>query len=193
MLTRCVVSLVVLLGFIQVAATQQDTAPKPYSDKDAYDVYNVLLATEAHGESTIAIQQETVPELGLCIAPEVTQRFNDAIADYYRINAKKWLLQRNFASAAYEILDSKTLQMLLQNDQESFYKRFPSGHYVMMSAVGFSKDRQRAIVYFGSACGIVCGKWSLRLLEKSDEKWHEVPGVTCETVSLCGSPSAGPI
>ena len=195
MLTRYVLSFAVLLGFIQVTVAQRSSAPQPYADKDAYDVYNALLATSAPDDSTIAIQQETVtissgpdadwgsPEPESCMAPETARVFKDAISDYDQLNTREWLLQRKFARSAYEILDSKTTKILFQDDQrENFYKRFPGGHYVM-SAVGFSKDRQRAIVFFGHTCGDLCGAWSLHLLEKSDGRWHEVDGVTCVTVS----------
>ena len=52
-----------------------------------------------------------------------------------------------------------------------------------MSAVGFNKETTLAVVYTGSSCGGLCGSWSFHLLEKTDGKWKEAPGVTCSMVS----------
>jgi hypothetical protein len=52
-----------------------------------------------------------------------------------------------------------------------------------MSAVGLNQEKTRAVVYTGSSCGGLCGRWSFHLLDKLDGNWKTVPGVTCSAVS----------
>jgi hypothetical protein len=120
------------------------------------------------------------------VTPEAASRFKDAIADYKRLNKKPWLLQRQFQiEKPYEIVSSDAIGVLFKDSGwDSFYKRYPdSGGYVIMSAVGFNKEKTRAVVYTGSACGGLCGLWRFHLLEKIDGNWKEVPGVSCSMVS----------
>ncbi|HEY6765907.1 MAG TPA: hypothetical protein VI386_14175 [Candidatus Sulfotelmatobacter sp.] len=58
-----------------------------------------------------------------------------------------------------------------------------SGGYIILSAVGFNKEKTEAFVYSGSSCGSLCGHWGFHLLEKIDGNWKKVPGVSCVTVS----------
>ncbi len=175
---------------------QQSAAPEPYTDDDAYRVFDALLGKDATA-SILVIQQETSgpvarPELNFsygperCVTPAAAEEFKDAISDYNRLNHRKWLLQRKFASERpYELLDSATADLLLQDgDWQKFRQRFPQAQTIFdMSAVGFSKDKTHAVVYFGQSCGNMCGEWSFYLLKKADGKWQEVPGATCTTVS----------
>jgi hypothetical protein len=52
-----------------------------------------------------------------------------------------------------------------------------------MSPISFNKARTLAVVYTGSSCGNLCGRWSFHLLEKINGNWKEVPGVTCMMLS----------
>jgi hypothetical protein len=120
------------------------------------------------------------------VTPDAASRFKDAITDYNRRNRKQWLLQRNFQlEKPHEIVSSDTLEALYdKSGWDGFYERYPaSGGYLVMSAIGFNSEKTRAIVYTGSVCGGLCGRWGFHLLEKVDGKWREVPGVTCHEVS----------
>lgn len=174
------------------AVAQRATAAQPYDLAEAYQVYSALLPREesvGFAKGTLVIQQETVsrtepPEP--CVTPDAAVRFKDAIADYKRVNSKPRLLQRQFQiDEPYEIVNSDTIDLLFkQGDWDGFYTRYPgSGGYVTLSGVGFNQDQTRAIVYSGSVCGNLCGRWSLHLLEKIAGKWREVAGVGCFTVS----------
>ena len=121
-----------------------------------------------------------------CIDPGVAPEFKDAISEYNRLNQNKWLLQRKFSvNRPYEIIDAATLSALAgDGGWKGFSQRFPESRGVFqMSAVGFNKDKTRAVLYFGQICGSLCGGWSFELLKKVDSKWQEVPGVMCHTVS----------
>jgi len=86
---------------------------------------------------------------------------------------------------APDVTDRDAIQDLFKdNGWKSFYKSYPqSGGYVIMSAVGFNREKTRAIVYTGSSCGALCGSWRFHLLEKINGNWKEVPGVNCSMVS----------
>ena len=171
---------------------QNGTAAQPYDDDQAYRVYSVLLPKQESAEfakDTLVIREESVvspepPEA--CLTDAANKKFAEAIADYKRVNGKPWLLQRQFeVQRAYEIVNTYTIDILLRRGGwDAFYQRYPgSGGYAIFSAVGFNKDKTQAIVYAGSSCGNLCGRWGLHLLEKIGNQWKEVQGVTCVTVS----------
>jgi hypothetical protein len=199
MISQTTIAAVVFLGCISSGMAQQATAPEPYNDAAAYQIYSLLLPQEESygGElGTLVIQEETVQQLRQpngfptgpedCLFPEAARRFQDAISDYNRVNQKHWLLQRKFQlEKPYEIVNSDTLKVVFDGmNWDGFYKRYPSsGGILEMSAVGFNKEKTRAIVYSGSSCGSLCGSWSFYLFEKVDAGWRQVQGVNCHTVS----------
>jgi len=178
--------------YVQAPWGQHSAAAKPYDVAEAYQVYSALLPREESAEfakGTLVIQQETEarqepPEP--CLTPDAAAKFKDAVVDYKQVNSKPWLLQRQFQiEKPYELVNSDTIKVLFkQGDWDGFYRRYPdSGGYLSLSAVGFNPERSRAIVYTGSACGNLCGRWAWHLMEKIDGKWQEVPEVSCVTVS----------
>lgn len=192
---RMALTAIVFLGCVASGMAQQADLPKPYNDADAYQVYNAVIPHEQSYGAMLVIQEETTPQLRMpgwpmgpedCLFPDAAKRFQDAISDYNRINQKRWLLQRKFQlEKPYEIVNSDTLRVVIKNLQwDGFRERYPdAGGYLSMSAVGFNKERTRAIVYSGVSCGSLCGDWSFHLLEKIDGGWKEVSGVNCHTVS----------
>lgn len=129
------------------------------------------------------VSNRDVPES--CIAPEAASRFKDAIADYKRANGKQWLLQRRFEiEKRYTIESSDAIGVFSPGDWEGFHRRHPDSRgFIIMSAVGFNKKKTQAIVYTGSSCGSLCGRWSFHLLEKKDGKWMKVSGIRWVTMS----------
>ena len=191
MARRALIAAIIFLGS-SMAMAQQATAPDPYDVAEAYQVYSALLPSEDaanSGKGTLVIQQETLrgaEPSDPCLTPEAAAKFKDAVADYKQVNRKPWLLQRQFQIAQpYELVSSDAIGKLFkQGAWNGFYKRYPnSGGYLTLSGVGFNHDKTRAIVYSGTACGMLCGSWSWHLLEKINGKWKEVPGVSCLTVS----------
>ena len=177
------------------AAMAQETAKteEAYEVDEAYRVYSVLLPREesyGFAKGTLVIQQDTVGKQAMtekCLTAEAAKKFKDAITDFDRVNSKRWVLQRHFeVEKPYELVTQDTIRLFFKGngDWNGFYDRYPgSGGYVILSAVGFDEDKTQAIVYTGSSCGGLCGRWSFHLLEKVDGKWKQVPGVSCLTVS----------
>ncbi len=195
MLSRIAAVGALVLSCAAIMLAQQASSLEAYTDEDAYRIYDALLPQNSSGP-TVVIEAETYPQLSVknahafgpeeCIDPSVAPEFKDAISDYNRLNQNKWLLQRKFAlPRPYEIIDSATLSALAgDGNWSAFSQRFPKSRGVFqMSAVGFNKDKTRAVVYFGQLCGSLCGSWSFELLKKVDSKWVSAPGVMCHTVS----------
>jgi hypothetical protein len=185
---------IISLLLIPQTVPQSSEPPSAYDDDDAYQIYSVLLPQEEAYEfakGTLVVRQETQTEPtgdtpSKCLTPEAAKEFKDAIADFSVVNRKHWLIQRLFQiEKPYEIVNSDMIDLLFkQSGWEGFYARYPnSGGYIIMSAVGFNHDRTLAVVYTGSACGGLCGRWGLHLLRKVNGKWKSIPGVTCMTVS----------
>lgn len=197
MLSRFALVGTLVLSCCASMLAQQSESPEPYTEDEAYRVYEAMLP---HDSSTdvLVIQQRThgpvsqntpVP-LGPegCLTPEAASEFKDAITDYDRLNHKQWLLQKKFAlSRPYELMDPRTMDtMFRQKDGwDQFARRFPNSDGIYdLSAVGFNQDKTRAIVYFGKGCGWLCGSWDFHLLRKISGEWKDsTTGVMCHTVS----------
>jgi hypothetical protein len=184
----------VLMASISATPTEQPAAKEPYEVAEAYEVYGVVLPhEESYGfaKGTLVIQQDTIQKqeaLGPCLTVEAANKFKDAISDFDRLESKSWLLQRKFDfPKPYTLVDSNTINQFFRlglRGWDTFYKRYPdSGGYLTMSPVGFNKDKTQAIVYIGSSCGSLCGRWGFHLLERVQGTWKEVPGVTCLMMS----------
>ena len=184
--------LTVALMFCMCAVVAEESGERQAYDVDeAYAVYSVLLPQEesfAFATGTLVIHEETVPntDAGACLTKEAAKKFKDAVTNFARVNRKNWALQRHFEiKKPYDLVSEDTIRaVLVEGDWDNFYKRYSgSGGYITFSAVGFNPDKTQAIVYSGSQCGNLCGRWSFHLLEKVGGKWKQANGVTCETVS----------
>lgn len=202
-------ALAVFLAIVSVVPSllaQVSSPPQPYSNQDAYQIYDLLVPhEETYCTKTRVIVQETIQEgmgardLASCVSPLVAPEFRDAIANFRAANKTRWVLQRQFElDKPYELVTSDAIEAIfkqgegakaktdppLEGGWRAFYERYPSsGGYVVLSAVGFNRDKTRAVVYSGASCGSLCGAWSFHLFKKVNGKWTETPGITCHTMS----------
>jgi len=182
--------IVPVLGIVSAMPQEHPTA-QPYDEPDAFQIYSVLLPQEESyefAEGTLVIQEETVSEHldAKCLTASAQRKFKDAVVDYERGNGKQWLLQRLFQSEKpYGLVSSDEIKAAFKEGSwESFKSRYPgSGGYITVSVVGFNKDKTLAVVYTGSSCGALCGRWGFHVLEKVSGKWKAANGVTCFTIS----------
>jgi hypothetical protein len=174
-----------------LAVAQDSTAAQPYEVADAYEIYSLLLPGEqsyGFAQGTLVIQEETLASVELddnCLTPQAAREFKDAIEDYKRHN-KPMVLQRRYKiDRPYELVTTETIGNFIRDfNWDEFYKRYPgSGGIIMMSAVGFNRQRTLAIVYTWSTCNNLCGRGSFNLLKKAHGKWVSVPGVRCSVAS----------
>jgi len=174
-----------------LTVAQDSTVAQPYEVADAYEIYSLLLPGEqsyGFAQGTLVIQEETLASVELddnCLTPQAAREFKDAIEDYKRHN-KPMVLQRRYKiDRPYELVTTETIGNFIRDfNWDEFYKRYPgSGGIIMMSAVGFNRQRTLAIVYTWSTCNNLCGRGSFNLLKKAHGKWVSVPGVRCSVAS----------
>jgi hypothetical protein len=135
-------------------------------DPDAYEIYSVLLRTELPASWKVEawpIRQETERgSLPMCLAPPADQLsvYRPVIEDFERRNQQRLTLQRKFSLPAYTLVNpaDKTPS---QNPRLLFE----------VSAVGFNKDHNLALVYVAHHCGGLCGGGTYHLMAKKDGKW----------------------
>jgi hypothetical protein len=183
---RLAVLLLVACLVASSPGAQEAPATESYTDKDAYDVYSVLLPQEhayRTSNSTMLIQQETTLSRDQrCVSAHIPPDFDTAFRDFENAGANRFLLQRNVRSdKPYEIVPQGVIRSVMKEGSwEEFYQRYPgSGGYITLSIVGFNEAKDHAVVYSGSACNRRCGSWALHLLKKVDGKWQDHPGSVC--------------
>jgi len=193
-----------LIGSILFAAAahsgSREAALLSYQDLDAYEVYSVLLPKEVPTWSKsklILIQQETDKETEpiqerKCFRPgyRFQDKYADLLADYNARNNHSWLLEPRFRiDKPYRVIPQSRLEPASRaNSWEQFEKHFPDSFgYLTVSAVGFNKERNEALVQTSHACGNRCGGGRYHILLKGKTGWTDVnpQGVNnlCEWIS----------
>ena len=133
-------------------------------EKDAYEIYSILLRTEVPWEvKAWTIQQRTDRgRLPLCIQPtaEQTAIYRPVIEDFQQKNEKQFLLQRQFDLPVYDLVDRA--DRVPVREREVLFE---------VSAVGFNPDHSRALVYVAHYCGRLCGGGSYHLMVKEKGQW----------------------
>ena len=172
----------VILLLLVVSSSPNQTTSSAYDDANAYEVYAAMLASEwrmrVPDAKQLVLRRET-KSFQMCLKPtsELQGKFGPAIADYVKLNEKKWLLQPKLSfSTPYLFLEPIKIDAVGSNEGWSeFYRQYPeSGGIVEFSAVGFNVDKTIAVVYMGRMCGPLCGMGHFHVLEKRDGKWKEL-------------------
>jgi hypothetical protein len=163
-MTKYVASVGILLlacSYVTALSPQIPDATPAYQDRDAYEVYNVILNDRHWGpgnDARLVIRAETKP-FGLCLKAAVEMGFGSVITDYENQNQQKWLLQQNFQiDRPYTLVPTAATP----------------NRWVELSAVGFDADKTLAMVYVGLHCSGLCGAGKIRYLQKKEGKWQEL-------------------
>jgi hypothetical protein len=153
---------------------------------------NSGLAGEARAKSLV-IQAETdvYPQfmpVEQCLNPALAGDHHDLIEDFKSANQAPRVLQRLFTTALpYQLVSHTKIEGLFRaGGWKAYFGTFPdSGGYTQFSAVGFSQDRTRALLYSGYSCGGLCGGGTYYFWVKADGKWKlEDPSPTaCRWIS----------
>lgn len=185
----------IFVSCVAVAAGQKESVPQPYDLDEAYRVYEAIIPNEesySFAKGTLVIQSETDSLGGNthgCLSDDAARKFKAAAADFATVSSKSWTLQSKFRlSKPYQLVPSTAIQQYFKEQGplgwSKYYKEHPeSGGFITLSAVGFNKAKNLAIVHAGSSCGGLCGSWRFHLLEKIEGKWKESAGVTCFAAS----------
>ena len=191
---RLIPTMGLLIPFMLSVSSQDSSPPKAYDIPEAYQIYSLLIPHEEayqFGKATAIIQEDTVshPLDAGCFEAKAALRFKGAFADYREVQKRTWLLQRRFQiERPYELVRSDTIRQFFSErgpeGWKNFNQRYPeSGGFIIVSPVGFDKSKTLAVVYTGSSCGGLCGRWIFHLLEKDGGEWKAISGVTCVTMS----------
>ncbi len=178
--------------------------PESYDDEEAYKVYAEVLpkgwvwtVAKATG---LVIQQETTrypnePLDRTCIKlDEQSKKDWQEVIDNYLLNNQtpRVLLPKIPIEKPYELVPRSRLLFPLGsgNQRDEYWIKITKrvGNYggiLSLSAVGFNRTRDRAIVYMGHHCGGLCGGGTHYFLEKIDGKWNpgKVSGMVCSWAS----------
>lgn len=180
------------------------TQLETYEDRDAYDVYVAALSLgRAHQDSIerarmLVIREEveawersTIEWTGIKLARNAKKDWEPVLKNLISANQKPRKLIRAFSlRIPYELVSKSEINDSFQNKGlagwEAFYSRFPdSGGYVWFSAVGFNREKTKAIVFVNHMCGSLCGGGGPHFLEKKNGKW--VPAAVDASVSVWAS------
>jgi hypothetical protein len=146
---------------LQKSATPGENSKKPYSDKDAYAIYAVLL--EEQKQSFIEIQMETSTARNFTPADLVSggdssfyKTWGPVLKDY----GEKNRISRVLAPAFPTKLSYKLA-----------YE--PTGNsYLWFSTVGFNPERTLAVVAMGHRDGVTSFSWRPYFFKKIDGRWE---------------------
>ncbi|HKD84601.1 MAG TPA: hypothetical protein VKB58_07620 [Terriglobales bacterium] len=182
-----VVSLLLLVSAVSFAQ-QETTAPDMYRDPDAYAIYSLVLPlNEPWQGKSLVIQEATgidphfwPPEKCITLRGGEKIKFQPAMDDFSRFNSKQWkLLPMLTLAKPYSIApngDIAKFDVKADGGGALWRQKYPGAFgYIYLSAVGFNRDRTRAIVTVGYMCGNVCGGNTYYFLKKNQGKWEIVP------------------
>ena len=137
----------------------------PEEEKDSYEIYSLLLKQEMPASWKITgwqIERETrtffSPGQACLPSGSPSSLYQTIVDDYSKRNQQKLLLERKFDLPQYWVLDAGEVRALQEMQK--------AGVIFHVSAVGFSADRTRALVYAGHYCGRPLWRWHLSLASK---------------------------
>jgi len=172
---------VLLSSLILASQEAQQELVAPYENTDAYDVYDAILSTDDAASATSPLVISAVTEAsGMCLKPEGEWKrvLMPAIADYKEQNEKTYRLQPKFRmKQQYELLTKQEIYARFKHPGE--------GGWVVLSAVGFNRQRNFAILWVSRGCPGLCGGATFHVLHKIEGKWKplEWKGSSCVIAS----------
>ena len=159
------------------------------TDPDAYAVYNALvpsdsLLREAHATEAL-IQDTTVSDSAFfkrCVpsGPDMKGPWEEALNDFKGQLTTAKRLDRQFSlPVAYRLEPKDTIRSFFivagVMGWPAFHAAYPNAHgFLELSAVGFDKTRERAVVYMAHSCGGLCGEGGYHFLERQADGWTAV-------------------
>ena len=162
-----------------------ESKPLPYEDKDAYAVYAALLPSD---RKLLIIQRETTrypleTQQESCFEFSARERtkWEPVLKDYLQNNRAPKLLQNAFVGAPpHQLVDANQLSLFFERGGviggwKAFHDMFPKSEgFIRFSAVGFNREKTKAILYMGWHCGGLCGDGHNYTLERKNGKWVQL-------------------
>jgi hypothetical protein len=161
------------------------------TDRSDYAVYDVVIASDwlvrvAHA-TELLIQDTTEVSTPMaqgqaCFpsGPDLIGPWAEALTTLKEQNATSQTLTRQFTLPVGYRLESKeqivsSFQPASGNGWAVFNARYPNAKgFLSVSAVGFDKAHQVAIVYVAHSCGWLCGSGGYQFLWREPDHWTRV-------------------
>lgn len=177
-----------LLLSVSLVASPQSPAKTPrlrtFTNREAYKVYAALLPGNwSFGKPPakyLVMQQETDTGFDRGCSPNLHGSWADVLNDYRHENRTPRLLSSRIPieipySLAPPVEMTDIFSVPVTSPLEAwnrFYSRYPgSDGFIAFSAVGFNRDKTKALVYVARRWGSTCGEGGYEFLVKRDGKW----------------------
>lgn len=158
-----------------------------YEDKQAYELYSAVLSKQSrnaiNGITTLVTEQTITGDS--CVEPNgpLAEKIREADDERHRLDKQPYRLANKFTLHGPSRLlmseGEKDAQAQLQLDDPGV-KRLSA--ITTFSAVGFSKDRQVAVLFARTYCGALCGWGRSFVFVKKGAQWTELAGqLRCST------------
>jgi hypothetical protein len=176
--------LVLLFFGLHRQAVDAVPPPQAYSDRDAYDVYSIVVPKEMVRQRgrTVYIQRQTVQGVrDGCMSTEKSFRdeYGELLENFTNANRAPVLLQRQFhLRKRYVLRDQDEIPVSAPSHVDgsmSFQHLQKFITVIHLSAVGFNADRTRALVMVEHVCGPSCGGGRYYFMVKSGQTWQIEP------------------
>lgn len=159
----------------------------------SYDVYRAALARlgPLGGGHPLVVREDTAtfPWCRGTAGDAIGEEWREASGGFVEANrASQRLVDGRNLGAPYLVIDGpRYLEFFgsraLEDGWRRFREAYPSGTLVTLSAVGFNRERTRAVVQLGVQCGSLCGEWRDFYLEHQRGLWVVTPLRTCSAIS----------
>jgi hypothetical protein len=166
---------VISVAVLQATGSSITSAPQVL-DATAHPEAYAIYATElpklwAQEKDTLLLQQETGgPHSDPCgILKKQTGDWADAAQDFLEQNARVWMLQPALPKIQYRLIRRDEIEAQDARLPGTYPGRPGVAQYAVVSAIGFSHDRTKAVVYVH----LRLHGW-LSKLELKDGKWQSV-------------------
>lgn len=188
----------ILISFILIGGNRQEGRIDSVT-ADEYTVYSALLdeikisPNDGKEVKLLVINDQTEGPAKSCF-PEEIVKWDDRIkADEFRPlfenliekNRDSKPLDRKFnVNKKYVLLNARNFSSIFKKEDidgwSDFYKKYPdSSGYITFSRVGFNSDRTKAVIYWETSAGMLCGYGGYILLFKQNGAWKEITAFGC--------------
>lgn len=165
-------------------------------DRESYAVYDALLGGPSLGgvgapSDPLVIKDRSRAE-AVCsdISTAPDPRIRAAGKDFVSKNSIEWLLTPEAFNLGrkVQLVSSVELDRIFAKGVVQGWVEFNQNYhgikgYVDLSAVGFSPDKNFAVVYSAAHCGPKCGAGGFVALVKKDGKWQRTKDRLCSWIS----------
>lgn len=151
---------------------------------EAAAVYGSILDSSRYRDDREIVIDETTNRGGTLMdeqinAAAVDGAGSDTTASYKANNLSPSSLREPLSDLPRVLIwtekDGKSITRNKYYDMDLFFKKHPHSRGILsFSNIGFSKDRQQALVYFSYYCGSLCAGGSFMILQKKNGKWGVV-------------------